>query len=193
MPESFGTAPTPRHKAADWNAVVTLPEATYREARKILAKWGSIRRTHYFNVLALTVADTARFLREFEEAVSQSPGILNVISHVVPAEAGFEFHDAAEFETQARLVALGWTARLAGKRFHVRLHRRGFKGVLSTQQEERFLDEALLAALEANGTPGKIGFDDPDAVIQIETIDGRAGMSLWTREDLQRCRFLGAD
>jgi hypothetical protein len=71
------------------------------------------------------------------------------------------------------------------------LHRRGFKGGLSTPKEERFLDEALLDALEKQGTPGRIDFEDPDAVIQIETVDGRAGMSLWTRDDLRRCGFLG--
>jgi len=42
---------------------------------------------------------------------------------------------------------------LAGKSFHVRLHRRGFKGRLSTAKEERFLDEALLDALDVLGHP----------------------------------------
>ena len=82
---------------------------------------------------------------------------------------------------------------LKGKSFHVRLHRRGFKGTLSTPKEERFLDEALLDALEAEGAPGHIAFTDPDAILQIETIDGRAGLSLWQREDLQRYPFLGAE
>jgi len=72
--------------------------------------------------------------------------------------------------------------------FLVRLHRHGFKGRLSTPKEERFLDEALLDALDALGRPG---FADPDAILQIETIDGRAGVSLWRREDLRRYPFLG--
>jgi hypothetical protein len=35
--------------------------------------------------------------------------------------------------------------------------------------------------------------DRPDAgrILQIETIDGRAGLSLWRREDLRRYPFLG--
>jgi tRNA(Ser,Leu) C12 N-acetylase TAN1 len=80
---------------------------------------------------------------------------------------------------------------LAGKSFHVRLHRRGLKGTLSTPREERFLDETLLDALESLGAPSRITFTDPDAILQIETIDGRAGVSLWQREDLQRYPFLG--
>jgi len=42
------------------------------------------------------------------------------------------------------------------------------------------------------GSPGRITFTDPDAILQIETIDGRAGVSLWQRDDLQRYTFLGA-
>jgi hypothetical protein len=45
--------------------------------------------------------------------------------------------------------------------------------------------------LDALGTPGRISFAGPDAILQIETIDGHAGVSLWRREDLRRCPFLG--
>jgi len=45
--------------------------------------------------------------------------------------------------------------------------------------------------LKAAGKPGRISFDAPDAVIQVETIDDRAGLSLWTADDLRHCPFLG--
>jgi hypothetical protein len=35
---------------------------------------------------------------------------------------------------------------LIGKRFHVRMHRRGFNGKLSSQQEAQFLDGFLFAS-----------------------------------------------
>jgi tRNA(Ser,Leu) C12 N-acetylase TAN1 len=180
-------------KPADWNVVVTLPEQTFHEAWRVLSRWGQVRRTGYQNVLALRVADPDRFLADFSQAVAESPGLLNFVSHVVPAQRNFIFDSAEEFERQARDIALAWLPDLAAASFHVRLHRRGFKGVIATQPEERFLDAVLLTALAANGTPGRITFDDPDKVIQIETIDGRAGMSLWTREDLRRLPFLGVD
>ena len=88
---------------------------------------------------------------------------------------------------------LQWLPKLAGKRFYVRLHRRGFKGILSSPQEERFLDDAILEGLQQAGTHGQIGFDDPDVVIDIETVDNRAGVSLWTREDIRRFAFLRPD
>ena len=177
--------------SADWNVIVTLPEATFREARKFLRRWGEANHTGYFHVLTLTVDDGQTFLAEIGKAIEESPGILNLVSHVIPAQRTFDFASAAEFEAKARDIAVLWAPALAGKSFHVRLHRRGFKGKLSTPKEERFLDEALLDALDALGAPGRIAFTDPDAILQIETIDGRAGLSLWRREVLQRYPFLG--
>ncbi len=133
----------------------------------------------------MAVADPDRFLQEFGAAVAETPGILNFIAHVFAAQRTFDFATVEEFEAKARDAALAWAPLLAGKRFHVRLHRRGLKGVLSTPNEERFLDEALLQALSAAGTPGHIGFDEADFVIHIETVDHRAGLSLWSREDMQ--------
>lgn len=177
--------------AADWNVVVTVPEATLREARKFLARWGEAHRTNHFHVLAMHVEEPETFLAEFGKVSEENPGIFNIVSHVIPAQRTFDFMSAEEFEARARDIAILWAPMLAGRRFHVRLHRRGFKGILSTPKEERFLDQTLLDTLEATGTPGHIAFADPDAVLQIETIDGRAGISLWDREDLRRYPFLG--
>ncbi len=180
-------------RLADWNVVVTLPEYTFREASRMLGRWGRVGRTDFHNVLVMYVSDPKAFLADFAAAVAESPGLLNLVSHVVPAQQCFSFESGEEFEREACAIALGWLPDLAGSRFYVRLHRRGFKGIISTQPEERFLDEALLAALAEAGTPGRISFEDPDKVIQIETVGGRAGMSLWTREELRRLPFLGVD
>lgn len=177
----------------DWNVLVTLPEDTFREARRMLSRWGRVAPTGYYNVLVMHVADPGAFLAGFAAAVAETPGLLNFVSHVVPAQKTFLFDSSEAFEREARTIALGWLPDLAGTSFYVRLHRRGFKGIISTQPEERFLDAVLLTALADAGTPGRIRFADPDKVIQIETVDGRAGMSLWTREDLRRFPFIGVD
>jgi tRNA(Ser,Leu) C12 N-acetylase TAN1 len=173
-----------------WNVIVTLSEATAPQARRALRRWGRLHRTAYFHVLVMAVVDPDGFLHEFGDAVADTPGILNFIAHVFAAQRTFDFATVDEFEAKAREAALSWAPLLAGKRFHVRLHRRGLKGTLSTPNEERFLDDTLLEALTAAGTPGQIGFDDPDFVIHIETIDRRAGMALWSRADMQRFPFL---
>ena len=182
--------PPARHNAADWNVVVTVAEQGFREAVRLLRRWGAVRRTHYYNVLAMTVGDPQAFLAEFAAALVASPGIRNFVSHVIPAQQTFDFATAEEFDERAREAVLAWAPRLTGKSFHVRLHRRGLKHVLSSPREERFLDDALL---QAPHPAGRIDFADPDAVIQVETIDGRAGLSLWTREDRCRYPFLGTE
>jgi tRNA(Ser,Leu) C12 N-acetylase TAN1 len=176
----------------DWNVIVTLSEPTFRIARKLLARWGRLRHTDFHNVEVMAVADPAAFIREFAAALEQEPGILNAMSHVVPFEHVFAFKDAADFETKSREIALSYVPQLAGKAFHVRLHRRGLKGTISTPGEERFLDDVLLGALAAAGNPGRIRFEDPDYVLLIETLAGCCGMSLFSREDLKRYPFLGA-
>ena len=114
------------------------------QARRALRRWGALHRTGYFHVLVVAVTDPDRFLHELGEAVAATPGILNFIAQVFPAQRTFDFASIEEFEAKARDAALPWAPLLAGKRFHVRLHRRGLKGILSTPDEERFLDEALL-------------------------------------------------
>ncbi len=193
--KSNGKTRTTEHRlaSADWNVAVTFAEPTFGEARNLLAKWGKLRRTHFHNVSVISVADPVMFREEFAAAVDEAPGILNSVSHVTAFEQTFEFSDASDFQRQARATILEWVPRLARKSFHVRLHRRGLKSVISTPAEERLLDDALLEALVAAGTPGKICFDDPDAIVLIETVGNRAGLALHTRRDLAQKPFIAAD
>jgi tRNA(Ser,Leu) C12 N-acetylase TAN1 len=175
------------------NVVVSVHDRGYKRARELLEPYGRIHKTDYYNVLAMTVEDTGTFLDRLGKLTDVVPEVLEVISRAVPAQTSFAFQSAEEFEAQAREAALAWAPELAGKSFHVRLHRRGFKGRLSSHDEERFLDAALLQALEAAGTPGRIAFEDPDAVIDVETLGNWAGLSLWTRAELARYPFLKVD
>ena len=88
--------------AADWNVIVTLPEATFREARKFLRRWGEVHRTGYFHVLELTVEDIESFLAEVAKAIEENPGTFNILSHIIPAQRTFTFASAEEFEATAR-------------------------------------------------------------------------------------------
>ena len=75
----------------------------------------------------------------------------------------------------------------------MRVHGRGLGRYLHTQDTERLIDDVLLAALEKEGVPGAVSFDDPDTVIAIDSVDNRAGMALWTRDDLKRHPLLRPD
>jgi tRNA(Ser,Leu) C12 N-acetylase TAN1 len=180
---------------SDWNVVVTLhqEERVLRRVEDLLHPLGEVARTEFHNVLVMRVDSVQGFLRDFAAMCSASPGILNDISRAVPLTDVFDFATIEAFETKAREVALSWAQRLHASAFYVRMHRRGLKGALVSPKEERFLDEALLAALADAGAPGRIRFADPDFVIDVETVGGRAGMALWSREDLSRYPFLRVD
>jgi tRNA(Ser,Leu) C12 N-acetylase TAN1 len=185
----------PRSLAArrDWNVVVTVYEEGWKPAKRILGQVGAISATDYYDVLVMKVEDPAAFMRWLTERVAREPGLCNLISRVVPAGQAFDFHSAEEFEAKAREAVLDLMPRLAGKSFHVRMYRRGFKRRLSAHEEERRLGAVLFDALQAAGTPARIEFDDPDATVVIETVGERAGVSLFTREDREGCPFLHLD
>ena len=177
----------------DWNVVVTATADAWKPARRFVARFGSVARSDFYNVILLRVDDVDWFLPHFATAVSDGGTAAHGIAHVFPARTAFPFTTPEEFEAKARAAVVALAPQLAGKRFHVRMHRRGFKGRISSHDEERLLDTAILEAIAAAGTPGRIGFDEPDAVIDVESVGNRAGLSLWTREEMERYPFLRID
>ncbi len=180
----------------DWNVVVTAYDwRGLRSARRLLSRYGEVARTEFHNVLVLKVADITAFLEAISTATEQDVSLRNDISRIMPAQATFVFATTAEFEEEARAIAREWADRVVGGSFHVRLHRRrGDSPVkLSAQAEERSLVDSILQRLRELGQPGRLDFEDPDYVIDIETVGGRAGMSLWSRDDLKRFPFLRVD
>jgi tRNA(Ser,Leu) C12 N-acetylase TAN1 len=144
-----------------------------------------VHPTGLYNVLVMQVGDVRAFLDELHAHLGDEPA--RHLGHVLPVTDRFTFHDAADLSNRASRVALGWTAALAGRSFHTRMHRRGHHGDVHSNDVERAVDEALLAAL---APAGRIDFADPDVVIGLETVRDEAGMALWTRDDLTRWPLL---
>lgn len=178
----------------DWNVIVSVYDEGFRRAVHFLEKLAPVRKTEYFNVLAMKVDDLQTFLEALRARYQQDPDLFAyVISRLIPLSATFVFQTPTEFETRSKAIVSHWLPRLANKSFHVRMHRRGFAGRLSSHDEERFLDQFLLQRLKELGTPGVITFDNPDAIVAVETLGQQAGLALWLREDLQRYPFLKLD
>ncbi|HEY7673205.1 MAG TPA: THUMP domain-containing protein [Gammaproteobacteria bacterium] len=177
----------------DWNVVVTVYDGEFNEAVRLLRPYGEVARTDYWNVLAMRVEDVAEFVQALESATREDATIPNAVARIVPVTAKFRFQSPAEFEEKTRALVERWLSDLKGKSFHVRMHRRGFKGRLSSQHEEQFLDHHLLERLTQEGGPGRIDFADPDVIIAVETLGQTAGLSLWTREQRQSFELLDLD
>jgi tRNA(Ser,Leu) C12 N-acetylase TAN1 len=128
-----------------------------------------------------------------EERAAHEPVLLDTISRVAPAATAFNFSSIVDFEEKAKNAVTQWVPSLMRASFHVRLHHRGRKEAIATTAIERSIGEYLLDRLAAAGTPGRIAFENPDAVIAVDTVDSRAGIGLWTRDDLGRYRFLRPD
>ena len=176
-----------------WNVVATARQGRFAEAVRLLGGWGPVARTDYYNVLVLRADQPRGVLEDLTRMGEDAPGLLAPLARLVPAERTFDFRDREEFEARAREAVLGWAERLKGRSFHVRMHRRGFRKRMSSQEEEQLLDAVLMEALEQAGAPGRVTFDDPDCILAVETVGGRAGLSLWTREERARHPLLGLD
>lgn len=174
----------------DWNVVITVFQDGFRRALRALGDLGAIERSPYHNVLVMKVDEPTALLAAIEARTEESTAIYDAISRVAPATCSFDFQSEQDFLERTRSILTEWSPRLAGRSFHVRLHRRGTKHDLGTQETEHLLNDAVLATTMKGGIAGKISFTDPDAVFAIDTIDDRAGLALWTREDLVRYHVL---
>lgn len=177
----------------DWNVVVCVYQEGFRRVLRSLRDFGVAERSPYYNILVMRAEDPVAALAAIEKRTEESAALYDSISRVAPAMRSFDFESANEFVSNTRAILREWSSRLTGRTFHVRLHRRGAKHELGTQETERLFDDAVIEATAKMGSPGRVSFADPDAVIAIDTIDERAGLGLWTREDLARHRLLRPD
>jgi tRNA(Ser,Leu) C12 N-acetylase TAN1 len=177
----------------EWNAVISVHEHGFKKARDVLRDFGEVKRTEFFNVLLMRAESLPGMLEALRTRMQERPGSLSFLARLIPVTRAFIFKSAEEFENRSREIVASWVSTLAGRRFYVRIRRRGFKGRISSPDEEKFLDTIILEELEKAGTPGSISFEDPDAVIAVETVGHWAGLSLFTREDLERYPFIKLD
>jgi tRNA(Ser,Leu) C12 N-acetylase TAN1 len=177
----------------DWNIIVTIYQEGFRRALRALQDIGPAERGPYHNVLVMKVDHPMAFLEAIERLTEERPALYDAIARVAPAMRAFDFSSAEDFKDNAKSIVLEWLPSLAGKLFHARLHRRGPKLELHTPDVERFLNDIIIEATAKAGLPGRISFTDPDAVIVIDTVDDRAGLAMWTREDIAHHRLLRPD
>jgi tRNA(Ser,Leu) C12 N-acetylase TAN1 len=141
----------------------------------------------------MKVEDVRGFLETFREWRDIYADLAEAVVRVAPVTYKFGFASAAEFEAQAKAGILEFVPRLQGRRFHVRVHRHGPQATQSASATERLLGSILCDSLREAGAGGHVDFENPDAILDVETIGNEAGMALWTREDLDRYPFLKLD
>lgn len=175
----------------DWNVVVTTRDDGFECSEEELEDFGFVSRTDYYNVLVMRVEDIAAFLEEFSDRTLLIPDLMDrCVSRVAPAEHAFGFASAEEFQDRAEDAARAIAPDLAASDFYVRVHRRGFRESLSSSEAERSIAGAIFDRLEEEDRTAEVDFDDPDAVVAVEIVGPRAGLSVWKRSDLDAYPFL---
>lgn len=177
----------------DWNTIVTIYQQGFRRAIRALQAIGPTDRTAYYNVLVMKIDDPVAALETIERLTEERPALYDAIARVAPAQFMYDFQSSQEFTDLAKSFLLGLVPKLVGRSFHVRLHRRGSKLDSQTPEVEHLLDDFVVAATAKPGPAARIAYAEPDAVIVIDTIDNRAGITMWAREDLERHRLLRPD
>lgn len=187
------TVPLTIDKMPSWNVIVTVREEGLRDAKRILRQFGTVEVSSFFNVLLVRVEDVSEFLHDFAGEFSKKPYFEDSISRVTPVMRSFVFNSRDEFENKVKRHTEEWLDRLTKKTFYVRMHRRGFKESMKSVNEEQFLDRYILNSLQERGTSAKVSFEDPDYIIDIESLNNQAGISIWSRDDIRAYPFLHPD
>ena len=173
----------------DWNVVVTL-RGGYRRAIALLRRLGVVEPTGMYNVVAMWAPDVRVLLDEIGRLVGDEPFLEESVSHVVPVTHKLSFADRDGLERGLRDLLIGWAPTLAGKRVRVRVRCRGAGDEMHPHHLETRLGEIVLDETGRRGAQARIAFEDPDAIVVVETIRSSAGVALWTREDLVRYPLL---
>ena len=169
-----------------FNLVVTMASGgRFRRLLDELAPHGDFRRTEFFGVVLGEVPDVELFLEILHRQRAERCIAFQDVGRVIPLRRVFTF-TLETFLQRAREVLRPWLAELAGRRFYVRLERRGLKGRLLSPEAERALDAWIADELAARGESATIDFAAPEAVVVLETVGDRCGVSLLPRALLER-------
>lgn len=169
----------------DWNVIMTARDGCWSRARRAARSLGRADRSGFYNVLVLKADQPRELLGRLDALVGEDAAVAAAVAHVSPVEQCFDFATAADFHLKAREAMRALSPQLAGKTFHVRMHRRGWKHALSSADQERGLADVLIEATRERGAEARVSFDDPDVIVVLETVGGRAGIGVWSRTDRQ--------
>lgn len=176
----------------DWNVLVTACEGELRPVRRALTPLARLRASGFRNVLTGRVDDLTAFLNGVADLRERRILHEHQLGRVLPIERTFRVAPA-DFDAQLRTETAFLLPRIANRRFHVRVERRGHKGIIDTAASEQALGEHLYDQLKARGELAAVDFRDPDVVVVVELIGDVGGIGLITRELHQQFPFVKID
>jgi tRNA(Ser,Leu) C12 N-acetylase TAN1 len=173
----------------EWNVVVTARLGHQRRLRRALYRLVRLHRSGFRFVLIGHVDDRAALLEGVAALVERWPQIGRGLARLLTVERIFPIAPE-RFDEQLAELAPVCAERLVGCTFHVRVIRRGHKGVIHTQQCERAFGAALYTALRERGAQPKVTFADPDVIVVVEVLGESAGIGFVSRAERQSYSFV---
>ncbi len=174
----------------EFNLVATLDSGgSFIHLIRELELYGDFRKTEFLGVILGQVEDPAAFLEMVLQKRAGQMTAFQDLGRLLPVERIFHF-TLENFVEGACEAVRPYVAQLPGKRFYVRLERRGFKGRIVSPEAEKAIDAFIENELAESGQTAHIDFEHPDAVIVVETIGDRCGVGLLTRQMLERYDFV---
>jgi len=175
-----------------WNVLVTSQEGFERELRRFIKRHGTFRKSGFRNLLLGEVPDVLVFLDTFATELDVKPFARPWIGRVLPIHVQYPV-ELETFcpDTESHLSAL--SPQIAGRSFHVRVERRGHKGVMNTRDLELRFGEFLWSLLNKDGRSPVISFADPEVVVAIEVVGAVAGIALVERALRHQYTFVKID
>lgn len=175
----------------EFNLVVTLESGgRFRHLMEELKSYGEFHKTEFLGVILGRVEDPEAFLETVRQKREKQLIAFQDMGRVIPVDRVFSFHEE-QFLDRLKEAVRPCIEALAGKRFYVRLERRGFKGRIISPEVERdvdgFIEEELAAGALAAAS---VDFENPQAVVVVETVGDRCGVGLLTREQMDRYDFV---
>ncbi|PLX83490.1 MAG: hypothetical protein C0617_11210 [Desulfuromonas sp.] len=172
----------------EFNLVVTTAsEGRFRHLLEELRPYGDFHKTGFLGVLLGKVNDPQVFLEEVRQRREERLIAFQDLGRAVPVERTFTF-GAEEFLDKVKEAIAPYIERLAGKRFYVRLERRGLKGTIVSPEVERAVDAHIEEELARREQLAHVDFEHPEAIVVIETVGDRCGVGLLTEEMIERYR-----
>lgn len=174
----------------EFNLVATMAsDARFRRLVADLKRLGDFRRTEFLGVLVGRVEDRIAFLETLRAEREKRLTAFQDLGRIIPIDRVFVF-TPENFVGLLRQSVVPYLDQLAGRRFYVRLERRGHKGEIVSPEAERAVDAFIEENLLLRRAPATIDFENPEAVVAVETIGDRAGIGLLTRETMDRYDFV---
>jgi tRNA(Ser,Leu) C12 N-acetylase TAN1 len=172
------------------NLLVTMAEkAHFGYLLRELSRYGEFQKTEFFGVILGQVPNLNDFLEDIRKRGAEEDPFFQEISRMVPFDSFFVFR-LDNFLDKSREAISPYLKQLAGKRFYVRLERRGLKGKIVSPEVEKSLDTFIMEKLGERGTSATVDFADPDAIVALETVGDRCGVSLLSRDMMDRYEFV---